>query len=232
MGEINLPREEHDAIRSIEVDALRTAIDRCLDTRRMNATMRDFRLDRCGLYVAAKLREFEASLADYAGAKAWKKVADTGSSARRAGGALTSAVEQMQDRVEAQAQESQRFFINDRILPPLHFDRKLAVSISYRWRPSLDADWIYGSITFLHIYDPPPDYRVPVPKRKPSARQQERDLQDELFQQWDHFRHLGLYSLLEYFRLDRDGADIPMTFQARTDDYRHALNNFSCRFWS
>ena len=231
MGEINLPREEHDAIRSIEVDALRTAIDRCLDTRRMNATMRDFRLDRCGLYVAAKLREFEASLADNAGAKASKKIAHTGSRARRAGGALTNAVEQMQGRVERQVEEAQRFFIDDLILQPFCFDRKLAVTISYRWRSSLDADWIYGSITFLHIYDPAPDYRLPVPKRKPSERQKELDLQDELFQQWEHLRQLGLYSLLEYFREDRDGANIPTTFQARTDDYRRALDNSSCRFW-
>ena len=38
---------------------------------------------------------------------------------------------------------------------------------------------------------------------------------------------LGLHSLVEYFREDRNGTAIPKTFQAQADANERYLNNFS-----
>ncbi|WP_057970907.1 hypothetical protein [Lysobacter antibioticus] len=231
MAEINIPRDEQEALRSIDVRALDKAIDACLDARRISSTLREYRLGSCGLFVAAKLREFETALAEYAGAKAPKKVAATESRARRAGSVLENAVQQMQHRIDTQEQEGQLFFVDDHIIPPSHFSQQLTVLVRYRWRHTIEAEWTHGSITFSHVHAPRPDYTVAPPKRKPSKSQQERDQQEELWRQWAHLMRQGLFSLVEYFREGLDGGAIPKTFQARADDYSRRLNNFSCRFW-
>ncbi len=231
MSEINIPRDEQERLRAIDVQALDRTINECLDTRRLGSALRALRLDNCGGYVSAKLRLFETALSEYAGAKAAKKLADTETRARRAGSALENAVRLMQHRVDTQEQEAQLFFVDDHVIPPTSFSKQLSVPVRYRWRPSIEAEWTHGSITFSHVHDPRPDYTAPLPKRKPSARKQERDLQDELWQQWDHLKSHGLHSLVEYFREGRDGAAIPRAFQARVDAFDRCLNNFSCRFW-
>ena len=226
-----MPRDLQDAVRSIDARALQRSIEACVDTQRAGSTLRNYRLDSCGPYVANKLHVFEAALKDYAGAKAAKKLAETGSRARRAGSDLANAVERMQHRLETEEKERQLFFIDDQILPPNRFGKELTVLVRYRWRPTIDAEWSHGSITFSHVHDPRPDYRVPPPKRKPSASQQERDRQDELWTQWEQLRDGGLQSLAEYLREGRDVTAIPKEFQARVDDRDRRLNNFSCRFW-
>ncbi len=230
MSEINIPRDEQEYLRAVDVRALDKTISECLDMRRLGSELRAFRLDSCGAYVSAKLRTFETALSEYAGAKAAKKLADTETRARRAGSALENAVRLMQHRIDTQEQERQLFFVDDHVIPPSRFSKQLTVPVSYRWRPTIEAEWTHVSITFSHVHDPRPDHTVRPPKRKPSASQQERDLQDELWQQWDHLKSLGLNSLVEYFREGREGTAIPKAFQARADAFDR-LNNFSCRFW-
>ena len=231
MIEINTPRDVQEAVRSIDVRALERSIEGCLDTQRTGSALREYRLDSCGPFVATKLRAFEAALKDYAGAKAAKKLAETGSRARRAGSDLANAVQWVQHRLETEAKEGQLFYIDDQVVPPVRFDKQLTVPVRYRWRPSVEAEWIHGSIIFSHVHDPRPDYSVPPPKRKPSAGQQERDRQAELWTQWEQLRDGGLQSLAEYLREGRDRAAIPKEFQARVDARDRRLNNFSCRFW-
>ncbi len=91
---VNVPRDEQEALRAIDVQALDRAIEACLDARRVGAALREFRLDSCGPFVAAKLREFDTALQACAGAKAAKKLADNGDRARRAGSNLDNAVRQ------------------------------------------------------------------------------------------------------------------------------------------
>ncbi|WP_282276219.1 hypothetical protein [Stenotrophomonas sp. PS02297] len=231
MSVINIPCDEQKALRQVDVQVLDRAISASLDARRPGATLRDLRLDSCGPFIAAKLREFDVALQAYAGAKAAKKLADTGERARRAGSDLGNAVRQMQQRIETQEQEGQRFFVYDQIIPPSHFTRTLSVRVCYRWRPSLEVEWAHGTITFTYSHDPCPDYSMPAPKRKSSTRQRAQDLQDELWREWEQLMNNGLHSLAEYFRQGGDGAAIPKTFQARTDAFDRRLNNFSCRFW-
>lgn len=231
MIEINLPRDVQEALRFIDTGALQRTIDECVDARRVGSALRAYRLDSCGLYVANKLRAFEADLKACAGAKAAKKIAETEGRARRAGYDLSYAVNQMRHRLEREETERQLFFVDDQIVPPGRFGKQLTVPVRYRWRPSADADWIHGSITFSYVHDPLPDYNVPPPKRKPSATQQERDRQDELWRQWEQLRDGGLQWLAEYLREGRDGAAIPKEFQARVNDRDRRLDNFSCRFW-
>lgn len=231
MSVINIPRGEQEALREVDVQVLDQAISVSLDARRLGSTLRALRLDSCGSFIATKLREFDLALQAYAGAKAAKKLADTGEYARRAGSNLGNAVRQMQQRIETQEQEGQRFFVDDQIIPPIHFTRTLSVRAHYRWRPSAEVEWTHGTITFTHLYDPRPNYSMLAPKRKPSTSQRAKDLQDELWREWEQLMNNGLYSLAEYFRQGGDGAAIPETFQARTDAFDHRLNNFSCRFW-
>ena len=229
--EINIPRDVQEALRAVDTQTLGPAIDECLDSRRMTATLRACQLGSCGPYVAAELRTFELALNQYAGAKAAKKLADTESRARRAGSNLVDAVRRMQDRVETEEKERQLFSVSDRIIPPSHVSERLEVRIGYRWRPAVEDEWTHGNITFTHVYDPRPDYSAPPPKRKPSASQQARDLQDALWREWEWLRDAALLSLIEYLREGRDGSAIPKTFEARVDAYDRRLNNFSCSFW-
>jgi hypothetical protein len=231
MNEVYVPLGERSALRSIDVCALRVVIGDCLENRRSNASLKNFRLESCGLYVSRQALAFESALSEYGAAKAAKKVADTERRARLAGDALVASVEQMQHRIETQEREAERFFVDDVIVPPFQFTERLSVRISYRWRPSPDAEWAHGAITFAHVHDPPRNFYALPPKRKPSVAQQERDRQGGLWDQWDHLRRLGLHSLLEYFRNGGSAEKVPKTFQARVDVYSRDLNNRSCEFW-
>lgn len=231
MSEINVPCNEQRALRSVDVGALRLVVVGCLEDRRSNVAFKNFQLGSCGPYVSRKAREFESALSEYGVAKAAKKVADTERRARRSGDALVASVEQMQHRIETQEREAERFFVDDVIVPPVQLTERLSVRISYRWRPSVDAEWAYGTITFSHVHDPLPNLNAQPPKRKPSAAQQERDRQDDLWDQWDHLKRLGLHSLLEYFRNGGRAEKVPTTFRARVDAYSRGLNNHSCEFW-
>lgn len=229
--EINIPLEVQAALRAVDFQKLGREIEECVDARRTTSALRAYRLDSCGLFVAARLRTFELALTEYAGAKAAKKLADTESRARRAGSDLANAVGQMLGRVETEEKERHLFSVEDRVMPPSHFSERLEVRINYQWRRSIEAGWTRGSITFSHVYDPRPDYSIAPAKKRPSGSQLARDQQDALWREWELLRDGALLSLVEYLREGRDGSAIPRTFKARVDPYNRRLNNFSCRFW-
>ncbi|NZA25401.1 hypothetical protein H0E84_03320 [Luteimonas sp. SJ-92] len=230
MGELYLSRDERDAIDAIDPRDLDARIEQCLHRGYMTA-VRALPLGRCGLYVITRLQAYENAVADYAKAKAPKKRADTESRARRAGSDLAFAVRQMKDRLETERREEQLFYIDDLIPPPHRFSERLTVSVSYRWRPTVEAEWVHGRITFSHDADLRPDYIEPRPKRKPSAAKLERERQDKLYGIWDHLKQLSLWSVRDFFKQGGNAAEIPQSFQVRTDSYSRDLNNHSAKFW-
>lgn len=230
MGEINVPRDEIEAIDAIDDRALASLIERCIDERRIGP-VHALRLGNCGPCVATKLRMFQDAIAQYAQAKASRKLDETRNRARRAGEDLKHAVDLMRQRIRSQEEEGKRFFVYEDVLPPLQLSEKMDVRVSYRWRPDTDAEWKSGSITFAHVVNPGLDHTAQRPKRKPSAWKREQDRQDALWREWDHLRRLSLYAVAEYFRSGHDGAAIPPTYQVKTDPFDHQLNNYSCRFW-
>lgn len=230
MGEINIPRDEQDALKAVNTDVLEKLIEQCLYEERPDA-LRILRLDSCGPYAASRLREYETALAEHCKAKAARKRAETEDRVRRAGSNLAQAVRQMQHRVATEEKEGLLFYVDDQIAPPYSFSERVTVRVSYRWRYATEDKWVYGSITFSHDVDSRPDYTVPQPRRKPSAAKQRQDRQDKLYREWELLMRLGLESVREYFREGRDGATIPQTFQAQTDPYTRGLNNYSAQFW-
>lgn len=231
MGEINVPRDEQDALGAVHTEVLDKLIEQCLHEERPHA-LRSLQLESCGIYVASRLRDYERALAEHGKAKAAKKRAETAYRARRAGSDLAHSVREMKSRVEAEKNEGERFYVDDLIMPPYSFIERLTVRVSYRWRREIVDEWLYGSITFSHDVDLWPDYSLPRPERKPSAAKQEKDRQDRLYREWDHLMSLGLHSVREYFRGGGDGRVIPQTFQAKADSHTRGLNNFSAQFWA
>jgi hypothetical protein len=230
VGEINIPREERDALEAIDTDMLDKLIEQSLDERH-SSPLRALRLESCGSHVASQLRAFEKALAEYGAAKATKKLAEKEFRARRAGSDLAHAVQQMKHRMETEEREGQLFYVDDQIMPPYRFSEHLTVRVSYRWRPTIEDKWESGSITFTHDVDLRPDYTMHLPIRKPSASKQEQDRQDKLYREWVHLMQLGLHSVREFFREGGNAVAIPETFQAKADSYSRGLNNFSARFW-
>ena len=182
MGEINLSRDEQEAIGAIDVDAINELIDRSLRQERLDPQLTQ-RLWRCGLYVASQLGSYERALEAYAKAKTAKKRAETEDRARRAGRDLAFAVEQMKRRLETEAQEGQLFHVDDQIIAPYRFSECLTVCVRYRWRQAIEAEWTYGSITFSYDLDLRADYLEPRPKRKPSVAKQVLERQDKLYRE-------------------------------------------------
>lgn len=229
MGELNIPTAEIDALNAINADVLREHIDQCLRERR-SFFDRTLRLDSCGAYVGSRLRAFDQALAAYANAKSAKKFAETEYDARKAGGDLEHAVQQMKARAATQQQEGQLFVVDDHVIPPFGFSEQLNVRVSYRWRADLETEWQYGTITFSHTHISRPDYLAPAPARKLSRSKQEQQRQEELSQQWEHLKSLGLHAVRDHFRRGGNGAMIPQAVKAKTDAYTQGLNNFSAAF--
>lgn len=230
MGEINMPRDEQDAVRAVDIDMLDKLIDQCVYEERPGA-MHRLGLASCGLFVAQKLRAFERALTEYGKAKAAKKRAETRESVLRAGSDLAHAVQQMKDRAETEQKEGQVFCVDDQIVSPYSFSEKLTVCVSYRWRQSTEGDWASGRITFSHDFDSRPDYTQPLSKRKPSATKVEEDRQNKLRREWERLRNLALCSVRDFLKNGGNGNAIPQTFSAKTDPYSRGLNNYSADFW-
>ena len=226
-----MPGEQWDALKAIDTNVLNELIDQCLYEKRI-ARLRSFGIESCGPYAASHFRMFERAIAEYGGAKASKKVAETEIRARRAGSDLARAIDQMKRRLETEEEEGQLFYIDDQILPPRRFSEHLTVRVSYRWRSTVDARWEYGHITFIHDVDLRPDYSSPAPKRKRSPGKREHDRQDKLYREWEQLANLGLHSVRDYFREGGSAAAIPEVFRAKPDSHSRGLNNFSARFWS
>jgi hypothetical protein len=229
MGEINIPRNERDALKAVDTAELNRLIDQCF-YEEQPAALRILRLESCGPYIASRLREYENALAERCKAKAAKKRAETESRVRHAGSALEHAVAQMKHRVDKEEKEGLLFYVEDQIMPPHRFSEHMTVRVTYRWRRAIEDEWVHGSITFSHDVDTRPDYTVPIPKRKPSAAKQEQDRQDRLYREWEHLKMLGLDSVKDYLREGGNGAEIPQAFQANTDSYTRGLNNYSAQF--
>ncbi len=227
---INLPREQQWVIRSVDLNTLESAVDRCL-SEEQTWSLNDLALHGCGDFVASNLRAFERAIGLYGKAKAHAKREETRYAAQRAGSDLVRAVQQMKARVETELQEELLFRIDDQILPPSYFSRRLTVRICYHWRSSPAGEWTHRQTTFAYDHSPIPDYTQPVPMLKPSAAKAASDHQDRLYREWEHLKIQALCSVRDFFRKGGDGSDIPEEFAARPSQYGGGLNNFSCNFW-
>lgn len=230
MSYINLPPDQQRAISAVDVRTLQAAVDKCLRDEQV-APIYALGLTGCGDYVVSELRAFERSITAHSKAKAYAKREQTRADALRAASDLVYAVEQMQGRVETEQQERDLFYVEDQILEPFRFSKRLIVRIPYRWRASLTAEWVHGQTTFTYDYSPRPDYSQFSPKRKPSAAKAESDQQYALFREWEQLKMQALCSVRDFFRDGGDGKDIPGAFTVRPDPYGGGLNNFSCNFW-
>lgn len=230
MGEINISRDEMDALIAIDARELDRLIDQAIHEERTGDLHR-LPLSRCGSYVSTQLHYFDQALSRHSIAKSTRKREETGNDLQRAGRDLSFAVDAMKRRIETEQAEGQLFWIDDQIMPPYTFGKHMSVRVSYRWRRTIEDEWQWGSITFVHHHDPRPDYSTPAPKRKPSAAKREQVLQNELRQIWEHLMRGALYSVRDYFRESGDGSKIPETFQVTVDSYSRDLNNYSTQFW-
>lgn len=230
MGEINLSRDEIEALKAIDSKVLYKLIDQCLYEER-SLPLRDLQLERCGEFVTSCLRNYEKSLADYAKAKASKKRSETEQSVRQAGSKLTSSVQQMKERAKREEEERKLFFVDDLVIPPSRFSEDLTVRVSYQWREAVEDDWTHGTITFSHDFDTTPDCSISLPKRKPRTAKQEQERQKKLYHVWEHLMKMSVCSVKDYLRDGCNGTDIPKSFKIKTDIYSNGLNNHSTDFW-
>lgn len=230
MGEIYVSRDQRDRIKAVDLDVLRHSLDQCMRGKR-SGPLRSLGLEYCGPYISSTLRQYESSLVEYGNAKATKKLRETESRASRAGYDLVSAVHQMKNRVDEEEAETERFRVEDLVMPPGRLDERLTVRVRYQWRANIEDPWTYGGITFSHEVSTRPDYSAPPPKRKPSARKVEQSRQDKLYRTWEYLLSLSLHAVRDYFRDGGTPVGIPEKFQAIPDSHEHGLNNFSAKFW-
>lgn len=230
MVQLVVPKSQADAIISLKAENLSQAIDSAIRDESTIA-LRSLNLESCGPYIAQKLYGFEKAVAAHREAKSSRKRERTEYALRRAGYALSHAVDAMKGRIDQEREDAARFYIDDRILPPASFNENMRVRIAYRWRKTIEDEWRHGSITFTHVEQPRPNYLIPRPKRKPSAAKLERERQERLYRTWEHLKDLALYSLRDFFRNDGDATNIPDTFEAVVDPYSRSLNNHSTDFW-
>jgi hypothetical protein len=231
MGVINLIESERRALTAIDERELSDLIEQAL--RGVNSeALRRLPLSSCGSYVAKHLSYFDRYLREFHNSKSEKKREQNYSRARRAGSDLLLAIESMKRRMETEEREEQLFHVDDHILPPDHFSRNMQVTVSYRWRASIDVAWRYGNITFHYEFNPRSDVPEHPSNRKPSVAKKTQQVQSKLFQEWEHLKSLALHSVMDYLRSGRDANKIPSSFKVITDEYTLRLNNFSADFWS
>lgn len=215
MSIINIPGDERDALKAIDIDRLCNIIEE-YPCDEQPAALRAFRLEYCGRYVACQFQAYKKALAAYGAAKSAKKCAGTKELLYHAGCRLISVVQQMKERLETEEREEQLFRIDDLFTPPLSFTTRLTVRISYRWRKSIVNSWESGCIAFI--------YNVHLESAK-------RDQQEMLYREWEQLRDSALQSVRDHFRQGGDGSAIPRTFQVVVDRYTQGLNNYSTDFW-
>lgn len=227
MGVINIPRGEQDALQEVDTDVLDELIKQCVAEECPNP-LQSLRLESCGAYVASELRTFKKALITYGNAKTAKKRDETKCDALRAGDDLADAVCQMKHRLETEEKEGQLFFVDDQIIHPSFFSERLTLRVGYRWRRTVEDEWVYDSITFSHVADLRGELANSSISKKTTAAKREQK-QRELSYQWQYLVSLGLQAVRDYFREGRDGTLIPVTFQVKAD---RGLNNYSANFWS
>lgn len=227
MGEINLDPRERQAIATIDRSDLQALIDSVIAGEHPSV-LRRLPLSNCSPCLGSKLHHFELAFADHAKAKSAKKREETRYYLEKAGRDLSFGLDMLKERLAQDLTEGVLFRVDDHILWPTTFHPEMSVAVRYRWRPTVEAEWSRGHITFTHRADIRPD--APTPRRKPSAATLARELQERLFTQWQYLMRGALYSVRDYFRVGGDGAAIPKTFTAVTDRQGN-LNNHSTRFW-
>lgn len=213
MGHVNLEPTEIEALKSIDKDKLSELIDEAIETESA-ANIHRLRLRDCGEYVANMLQYFCKALSAYRDAKSAKKREETYSYARRTGSDLSFAFSRMKHRMEKEERQRLYWYVDDGVHWPLHFTNNLSVTISYRWRKSVEDDWNRGYITFHHKVVPRPSFLQPQPKRKPSKAKQEEIRQNELSSTWEHMMKSALYTLRDYFEGGGDADQVPEVVSA------------------
>jgi len=230
MSTLYFSQPEVTAIKAIDVREVERRVELALDNASATA-LYDLPISSCGLHLANHLHRYERDLTNYAKAKSSKKRAETRSRAWSSGHDLIYAVRDMQRAVKDQEIETELLRIDDTILPPHRFGERVKVSILYQWRRTGENPWSFGTVTFVHDVDMRPDYTLPQPKRKLSARQQDERRQEALYKHWSQLRMLALHSVRDYLKSGGDGDAIPKAFHVKADPHSRWLNNFSCRFW-
>ncbi|HBN8672294.1 hypothetical protein [Pseudomonas aeruginosa] len=230
MVQINMTRDEKEAVNEIDRSQLQKLVDKCIYEERTGG-IHSLGLSRCGLYVASALRNFERALGDYSKAKSSKKREDTRTGVLRAGSDLVHAVQTMKDRAATELQDGQFFYVEDQILPPVSLREQLTVRVSYKWRRSVDESWAHSSITFSHTVVFRPDYSQSAPTRKPSAAKVRQEREARLYREWEHLRNLALCSVRDFFKSGGDGGSIPTAYSVQSDAHSGGLNNYSAEFW-
>lgn len=226
--DIYVPHHERAALSAIDTSELEKRLDQAINEER-SGCLAKLNLSRCGDYVARCLHSFERALSAHREAKSVRKRSETWDYLQKMKRELSFAVHSMQRRVEEETQEEQKFRVEGEMFPPFRFSKRLTATVRYQWRKSVD-DWIYGSITFLHLFDPLDLRRLQSPKRKLSARKQEEELQTQLAGTWEQLMRGALYSVQEFFKEGGHPSGVPEKFEARVDG-RGYLNNFSTVFW-
>jgi hypothetical protein len=230
MGEINIPRDQQDALAGIDLGELDKLIEQSIRYEQ-SGDLCSLPLKKCGSYVAKQFYRFEQALMKHHVAKASRKREETGGAVRRAARDLIFAVGAMKQRMETEQKEGQFFFIYDQIVPPFRFNKQLKVRVSYRWRSAEDKEWTYGSITFVHDVEVRSEYTKLAPKKKLSAAKLEDELQNRLSQTWEYLVRDALFSVRDYFRSGGEVGGIPEIFRVSCDNHSGLLNNSSTQFW-
>lgn len=229
MGDLNLPRDEREALNSIDVAELDRLIQEAvLEVR--SGELHATRLASCGIYVSRHLSRFDSAVEACRKAKASKKVSETRNDVRSAGSDLLRAVREMKDRVEREAKDGQLFHVDDQIMPPRHFGKRMEVRVSFRWKRSVEDDWTLGVIAFRHEVVDRPSYLMPTATRKPSAARLAEEEQDRLYRIWEQLKGGALQSVHEHLSTRGGGEDIPESYQATVDGHLGGLNNYSTQF--
>lgn len=229
MSVINLRETETLAIKSIDEQQLDKQIDLAMREENLDILPREVLL-KAGNYIETQLRSFQDALSRYKQAKSAQNRENKFSEVQRYGHRLLFAVRQMKDRVGTEEKQRQLFYIDDNVYPPFRFTNDLTATISYRWRKSIEDEWISGRTTFRHRVVRDHSYVLTKPKRKLSAARQAQLNENELVSTWEGMVSTILCTLRDYFAEGGDGNAIPENFLLK-QDRSGRLNNFSARFW-
>lgn len=227
--EIYLPDDQRTAIAVIDTRKLDELLDQAIQEER-SGNLHSLHLTGCGTYIATRFHSFQQSLSKYREAKSPRKRTETGNYLESVRRDLVFAVQSMQRRVAEEKKDEQYFHVRGEFAPPYSFGKRLSARVSYRWRKTVDDEWIHGSITFIHDVDLTPDYSQPRPKRKPSAAKQQQEAQRQLSDTWERLMRGALYSVRDYFRQGCEAGNIPEIFQAKVGSSGF-LDNYSTVFW-
>jgi hypothetical protein len=230
MGELYLTETERAALSAISDGDLDRLIDQAISDETPGDLQR-LRLSDCGPYVASQFHSFTRALAAHREAKSSLKRDQTETTLRRVSFDLRNAVRLTTERMEIERKEEQYFRVDEWISAPYRFSSRLTVRVAFQWRRTVDDQWEFGNITFVHDVEPRPTFAAASPKRKSSASNRAREQENEWAETWDHLATRALHSVREFLRNGGDPTKIPNTYQATVDSHSRLLNNYSTQFW-